>query len=103
MKLKKWIRDVRGRHPPEETYVDSAEAPVEPEGPYRARMTKSEHERVVEGIDVTERETVKGEVQLIYRTRCPCGHQWESAELQRFTLCSKCGRAVLAELPNLPP
>lgn len=103
MKLKKWIRDVRGRHPPEETYVDSAEAPVEPEGPYRARMTKSEHERVVEGIDVTERETVKGEVQLIYRTRCPCGHQWESAELQRFTLCSKCGRAVLAELPKLPP
>jgi hypothetical protein len=56
----------------------------------------------VEGIDVSERETVKGEVQVIYRTNCPCGHKWESAELQRFTLCSNCGRAVLAELPKLP-
>ena len=103
MKIKDWIRDVRGKQSPEETYVDSAEAPVEPEGPYRARMTKSGHERAVEGIDVSERETVKGEVQVIYRTHCPCGHKWDSAELQRFTLCSKCGRAVLAELPKLPP
>ena len=103
MKIKDWIRDVRGKQTPEETYVDAAEAPVEPEGPYRARMTKSDHERVVEGIDVTERETVKGEVQVLYRTRCPCGHHWESADLQRFTLCPKCGRAVLAELPQLTP
>ena len=102
MKIKDWIRDVRGKQPPEETYVDSAEAPVEPEGPYRARLTTSEHHRVVEGIDVTERETVKGEVQVVYRTHCPCGHHWDSAELQRFTLCSICGRAVLAELPKLP-
>jgi hypothetical protein len=103
MKIKDWIRDVRGKQAPDETYVDSAAAPVEPEGPYRARLTKSDHERAVEGIDVTERETVKGEVQVLYRTHCPCGHQWESAELQRFTLCSKCDRAVLAELPKLPP
>jgi hypothetical protein len=103
MKIKDWIRDVRGKQPPEETYVDSAEAPVEPEGPYRARMTRSGHERAVEGIDVSERETVKGELQLLYRTRCPCGHQWESTEMQRLTICSKCGRAVLVELPKLPP
>ena len=103
MKIKDWIRDVRGKQPPERLTLIRREAPVEPEGPYRARLTKSGHERAVEGIDVTERETVKGEVQVIYRTSCPCGHHWESVELQRFTLCPKCGRAVLAELPKLPP
>ena len=33
MKIKDWIRDVRGKQAPEETYVDSAEAPVGRKGP----------------------------------------------------------------------
>ena len=103
MKIKDWIRDARGKQTPGETYVDAAEAPVEPEGPYRARMEKATHEPVVQGIDVTERETVKGELQVIYRTRCPCGHHCDSPEFQRLSLCPNCGRAVLVEPPKPSP
>ena len=58
---------------------------------------------VVRALEARLRQRVKGEVQLLYRTHCPCGHQWESAELQRLTICSTCGRAVLVELPTLTP
>ena len=103
MKIKHWIRDVRGKRTPEETYVDAAEIPAEPDGPYRARMATAKHEPVVQGIDVTERETVKGELQVLYRTHCPCGHHWDSPEFQRLGLCPKCGRAVLLEPPRPSP
>ena len=100
--LKDWIRDVRGKRTPEEVYVDSTTVPEEPAGPYRARQEKAAQERVVEGIEVTERETVSGELRLLFQTRCPCGHQWEAAQFQRMTICPNCGRAVLVNVPALP-
>jgi len=102
MKLKDWIRDVRGGQQAEETYVDASDTPAEPEGPYRARLAESKHEPVAEGIDVGEREVVKGALQVVYRTRCPCGHQWDSTDFHRMSLCPKCSRAVLVEAPTLP-
>jgi hypothetical protein len=102
MKLKDWIRDVRGSRQAEEIYVDSSDAPTEPEGPYRARLAAARHEPVVEGIDVSEREVVKGALQVFYRTRCPCGHHWDATDFHRMSLCPKCNRAVLLEAPTLP-
>jgi len=102
MKLKDWLRDVRGKRPTEEVYVDFAEVPTEPEGPYRARMTVAAHQRAPEGIDVNEREVVTGEVQLLYRMSCPCGHRWDALDFQRMSLCAKCGRAVIVDPPKRP-
>lgn len=102
MKLKDWIRDARGDRSPEEKYVDAADAPSVPEGPYRARMAESTHHSVPDGIDVSEREVVAGQLELRYCTRCPCGHEWASAQFQRLSLCTKCGRAVLVEDPAPP-
>jgi hypothetical protein len=102
MKLKDLLRDVRGKQPPEEAYVDGADVPAEPEGPYRARMAEATHQPAPEGIDVKEREVVTGALQLLYRTRCPCGHQWDALDFQRISLCPQCGRAVLVEPPRLP-
>ena len=99
MKLKDWIRDARGQQPAEERYVDASAVPAEPEGPYRARMAESTHTAQPVGIDVSEREVVTGQLVVVYRTRCPCGHQWESAQPQRMSLCPRCNRAVLVELP----
>jgi hypothetical protein len=100
--LKNWLREVRGKQPPEEVYVDAAEVPAEPEGPYRARLEMSTHEPAVEGIDVREREVVTGELQVIYQLRCPCGHRWQTTQFQRMNICPKCSRAVLVEVPKLP-
>lgn len=100
MDLKKWIHDVGRTKPPEEVYLDGAEVPDEPEGPYRARMTAAAHRPAAEGIDVGEREVVTGRLQLVYRTRCPCGHQWDALDFQRLSLCPKCSRAVLVEPPT---
>jgi hypothetical protein len=102
MKLKTWLHEVRGKRPQEEVYVDFAELPAEPEGPYRARMAVATHQPAPKGIDVTERETVPGELQVVYRTRCPCGHQWETLHFQRMRVCPKCGRAVLVDAPKVP-
>ena len=102
MKLKDLLRDVRGKRPQEEVYVHFAEAPVEPEGPYRARMAVATHKPAPEGIDVSEREVVPGELQVLYRTRCTCGHQWETLDFQRMSICPNCGRAVLVDPPKLP-
>jgi hypothetical protein len=101
-KLKDWILDVRGKRPPEEVYVESTEVPEEPAGPYRARMEKAAQERVVQGIDVSEREVVTGELETLYAIRCPCGHRWPSPQPQRVNLCPKCDRAVLVEVPTPP-
>ena len=105
MKLKDWIRDARGNRPPEETYVDAADAPTAPEGPYRARMAMADttHHSTPDGIDVNEREVVTGRLELLYRIHCPCGHRWDATEFHRMTLCPKCERAVLVEAPTLPP
>jgi len=102
MKIKDWLRDARGKPPPEEVYVDAAEVPAEPEGPYRARLEAATHTAAPEGIDVSEREVVNGRLQLIYRTRCTCGHQWDAPQFQRMSICPQCGRAVLVAAPELP-
>lgn len=102
MKLKNWLPHVGGKHPPEETYVDSAEVPPEPEGPYRARMAVATHHRAPEGIDVKERDVVTGRLELVYRISCPCGHQWATLKYQQVSLCAKCGCAVLVDPPQLP-
>ena len=102
MKLKDWLREARGKRSPGDVYVNFAEAPTEPEGPYRARMAAATHRPAPEGIDVSEREVVRGEVQLVYRIRCTCGHQWETLDFQRMSICPKCGCAVLVDPPKLP-
>jgi hypothetical protein len=98
-----WFRGSRDKPSQEEVYVDSASVPAEPEGPYRARLETAARERVVAGIDVSERETVTGELQVVYVTRCPCGNRWESSQAQRMSVCAKCNRAVLVEVPGIPP
>jgi hypothetical protein len=103
MKFKDLLRGVGGKQPSDEGYVDGASVPAEPEGPYRARLEQSKHQPAAsEGIDVREREVVTGRLQVVYRIQCPCGHQWDSVEFQRMTLCQNCGRAVLVEAPKLP-
>ena len=103
MKLKDLLRGVAGKQSDHETYFDSASVPAEPEGPYRARMEHAAHHSAAPaGIDVAEREVVTGVLQVLYRTHCPCGHQWDSEQFQRIVICSKCGRAVLVEKPTLP-
>jgi hypothetical protein len=102
MKLKDLLRDVRGKKPTDEVYVDGAQLPAEPEGPYRARMAEAKHHPAPRGIDVSEPEVVTGQLQLLYRIHCPCGHQWDTTDFQRVSLCGKCDRAVLVELPQLP-
>jgi hypothetical protein len=99
--LKNWLRDRRGKRP-EEVYIEFSKVPEESEGPYRARLATAAHERGVQGIDVTEREVVSGELHVLYRTHCPCGHQWETSRFQRMSICPKCDRAVLLEVPKLP-
>jgi hypothetical protein len=101
MKLKDWLRDIRGKRPREEVYVHFAEAPVEPEGPYRARLAAATRQSAVEGIDVSEREVMRGELQVLYRTRCPCSHQWDTLDFHRMSICPKCGCAVLVDVPKL--
>jgi len=103
MKLKDLLRGVAGKQPADETYFDSASVPAEPEGPYRARLEQATHHAAAPaGIDVAEREVVTGVLQVLYRTSCPCGHQWDSEQFQRIGICAKCGRAVLVETPTLP-
>jgi hypothetical protein len=100
--LKGWLRQVRGKRTAEEVYVESTAVPEEPAGPYRARLAKASQERVVQGIDVSEREVVAGELEGHHEIRCPCGHHWPSPQPQRMNLCPKCNRAVLVDVPTPP-
>src|SRR5512141_3093368 len=102
MKLKDWVRNARGKRPPAEVYIDFANAPLESEGPYRARLTAATHQPVPKGIDVNEREVVLGELQMLFRIRCPCGHQWETLQFQRMSICPHCGCPVLVDAPKMP-
>ena len=98
--LKNWIRNARGKQE-QDTYVNSAEVPAEPEGPYRARAVTAPHEHAPPGFEVRERQVVHGELQVLYQVRCPCGHQWSSTLFQRMSVCPQCDRAVLVAVP--PP
>lgn len=102
MKLKDWLRNARGKRLPEEVYVHLADAPAEPEGPYRARLAAATHQPVPDGIDVSEKEVVLGELQTLFRIRCPCGHQWETLQFHRMSICANCGCPVLVDVPKLP-
>jgi len=102
MKLKDWLRHARGKPETPETYVDGSALQADPEGPYRARLEKAIHHSTPEGIDVLEREVIKGQLQLLFRTRCPCGHEWDAPEFHRVTLCPNCERPVLVDAPRLP-
>jgi DNA-directed RNA polymerase subunit RPC12/RpoP len=95
--LPKWFRNLRRKRPPEEVYVDSAALPSEPEGPYRARHEAAAHRRVVDGMDVSERDVVTGQRLENEEIGCPCGHRWHAPELDRLVICPNCGRAVLVE------
>lgn len=100
MDIKNWIRSSRGKQD-KDTYVDSAEVPAEPEGPYRARAVTAPHEHTPPGFEVRERQVVNGELQMRYEVRCPCGHLWSSMQFQRMSVCPRCDRAVLVAVP--PP
>jgi hypothetical protein len=103
MKLKDWLRQLRGKEPPEQdTYVDGADLPSEPEGPYRARVEEARHRAAPQGFDVGEREVVAGRLQGLHVVHCPCGHHWDEPDVQRMRICPGCGRAVLVEPPSPP-
>lgn len=106
--LKNWFRNVRGKQE-KETYVDFAEIPAEPEGPYRARAVTGARRSPPAGFEVSERQVVHGELQVVHReqqvlylTRCPCGYRWTSPQFQRMAVCPKCDRAVLLTAPPAP-
>jgi len=99
MNLNKWIDTVRGnlRH---ETYVDFHATPDPPEGPYRARVPAARFRFDPGAVDVSEREIVDGELQVLYMTRCTCGRRWVAARLETIAICPRCDRAVVVADPR---
>jgi hypothetical protein len=95
MRIKDWLNDVSERLKPT-SYVDYHDAPDEPQSPYRARVTAA-LELGNGGVEVSEREIVRGEMQKIYSIRCPCGKRWFDAAPERLQVCPKCGKAVLLQ------
>ena len=77
-------------------YVDGCDIPDEPESPYRARLTLP-IEHSPEGVEVREREVVRGKIRIIYEVRCSCGKRWFNPRLDNVQLCPRCGRAVLLQ------
>lgn len=81
------------------SYVDWSDIPDEPESPYRARLTLLP-ERGPDGLDVREREVVRGEVTTIYEVRCPCGKRWFNPQFENVQICPRCSCAVLLQRPG---
>ena len=52
------------------------------------------------GMEVTEREVVRGTVRIVYEIRCSCRRRWFQRALERVQVCPRCGRAVLVERPD---
>lgn len=93
-----WVGRIRERLKPT-AYVDWSEVPDGPESPYRARLT-SPTDHSPEGVEVLEREVVRGKVSVVYEIRCGCGRRWFSPRFERVHLCPRCGRAVLVDPPE---
>ena len=102
MRLKDWLNDVGekfysvGDRLKATEYVDYRDIPEEPLGPYRARVNV-QIEDGAQGVEVSEREIVRGEMQMVYSIRCPCGRRWFDVTPERLQVCPKCGRAVLLQ------
>jgi len=102
MRLKDWLNDVSekfysvsDRFKPTE-YVDYHDVPDDTESPYRARVSMAV-DLGDEGVEVSEREIVRGEMQRVYSIRCPCGRRWFDTAPERLQVCPKCGKAVLLQ------
>ena len=92
-----WVTRLRDRiHP---RYIDGSDLPEDPVSPYRARLHIPE-EMTPYGMEVTEREVVRGTVRIVYEIRCSCRRRWFQREFARIQVCPRCGRAVLAERPD---
>jgi hypothetical protein len=96
--LADWAGRLRERLAPV-SYVDGATLRDDvPLTPFRARLTLPA-EQSPDGVEVREREVVRGKVRIVYEIRCGCGRRWFHRELQRVQLCPRCGSAVLVEAP----
>jgi hypothetical protein len=103
MKIKQWIGDVRERFVPAEgEYLHASEVPDEPEGPYRARLERGAA-HATDGVEVGEREMVRGQAELVYLIRCECGRRWFTPRFENLHTCPKCNRAVLVQQPPPEP
>jgi hypothetical protein len=80
-------------------YVDGCDVPELPESPYRARLTIP-IEHAPEGVEVRERDVVRGKMKVVYEIRCACGRRWFNPRLERVQVCPRCGRAVLLQPPG---
>jgi len=96
--LDRWVHRLRDRLRPT-AYVDWRDTPAEPESPYRARLTLAP-EHAPEGVEISERDVVRGEMKVVYAIRCACGKRWFNPRLERVQLCPRCGRAVLLQTPD---
>ena len=76
--------------------VDYHDAPDDAQSPYRARVSMSV-DTGEGGVEVSEREIVRGEMQRVYSIRCPCGRRWFDTAPERLQVCPKCGKAVLLQ------
>lgn len=93
-----WAGRLRERLAPV-SYVDGATLREDvPLTPFRARLNLPP-EQSPDGVEVREREVVRGKVRIVYEIRCACGRRWFHRELQRVQLCPRCDRAVLVEPP----
>ncbi|HEX5649434.1 MAG TPA: hypothetical protein VFX69_07230 [Steroidobacteraceae bacterium] len=80
-------------------YVDGADLPDDPPPPYRARLHIPE-EMTPYGMEVTERDVVRGSVRIVYEIRCTCRRRWFQRTFERVQVCPRCGSAVLVERPD---
>jgi hypothetical protein len=81
------------------SYVDWHDIPDDPPSPYQARLTFPP-EQTVAGVEVREREVVRGTVTVVYQVRCVCRRRWFMRRFERVQLCPRCGRAVLLDAPD---
>jgi hypothetical protein len=99
MNVNKLVDTVRGKlH--HETYVDFHAIPDPPAGPYRARVPAARYRSAPDDVEVSEPDIVRGDLQLLYVTRCPCGRRWVGPRFEAIAMCPKCGRAVVVTDPR---